>query len=420
MRGVRWGRGGRIAAASLSGLAAGLIGTGCAEGGPGTTWTGTVDTLAGGGVRVVSPAQGLWTPETAWRLQEDLRIGSLEGEGPQLLGEIGDVSVDADGRIYVLEQQAQEIRVFDAEGSWVRTIGRPGEGPGELNVPFGGEVFFGPDGRVVVNNSMNRRWEVFTVDGEFLTSTPHGSSYFGGNTVAGEDGALYKRDIVRPPGGGESSSVIVRLVVRGDSLIVTDTLEAPALPDGETVQVSLTTGSGGSISMRLPVPFVHQPGWSFSPAGHFWVEPGTGYRLVALDRDLDTLRVVERAYEPVPVSDAEMDEALERFTSGELAGSGADVDRSRIPDHHPAFARYLEDTERNLWVRRTLGNDRWAWDVFDRDGRYLGAVSTEVDLDRLNVQRITADAVYGVFRGELDEPYVVRLAIVKGGGETTP
>lgn len=406
----------RWRAAAVAGAAGvGWIAGACGGDAPGEDWAGRVDTLAGGGVRVASPAGGLWTPETAWRLEEDLRIGSLEGGGPDMLGAVGDVSVDGEGRIHVLEQQAHEIRVFGPDGSHLRTFGREGDGPGELNVPFGGEVLFGPQGRIWVNNAMNRRWELFSADGELLGSSPQRTSSFGASTVVGRDGAFYQRDQVRPEGGGDGRPVVMRREVRGDSLVTTDTLDAPGLPDGEVVDVSMSSGSGGSLSMRLPVPFVHQPGWSFDPTGHFWVEPGDGYRLVALSPEHDTLRIVERAYDPVRVTEAEIEEALEMFTTGPLAGSGTEAPRSRVPDHHPAFDRYRTDASGHLWVRRTLDADRRAWDVFDPDGRYLGEVSADVDLSALTVHAITDDAVYGVLRGELDEPYVVRLAIVRGG-----
>lgn len=410
--GPRRGRRGRVVvAASLA--AAGIFGA-CGGEAPHEAWGGRVDSLAGGGMRVVSPREGLWTPATAWRLREELQIGALEGDGPDVFGDVGDVTVDDQGRIYVLEQQANEVRVFGPDGTYLRTIGHEGQGPGELNVPFGGEVLVDSLARVWVNDSMNRRWELFSAEGEFLGSTVQQGTFFGGSTVLGRDGAFYQRDQVRANGGGEARSVVVRREIRGDSLVATDTLDAPALPDRESVEVSLSMGSGGRMSLSLPIPFVHQPGWTFDPAGYFWADPGDGYRLVALSPDRDTLRIVERAYEPVPVTADEITEALEQFTTGELAGSGADVDRSRIPDHHPAFDRWRTDPTGHLWVRRTLGSDRWAWDVFDPEGRYLGPIATDVDLGSLTVQEITADAVYGVLRGKLDEPRVVRLAIVKG------
>ena len=53
-----------------------------------------------------------------------------------------DLMLDAMGRVYVRGGQDAAIAVLDAEGGFVRTIGRKGEGPGEF-VAIGGMGFVG-------------------------------------------------------------------------------------------------------------------------------------------------------------------------------------------------------------------------------------------------------------------------------------
>lgn len=387
---------------------------GCAgERGASEAWNGTVDTLSGGGVRVVSPRQGLWTDETAWRLEEDLRIGSLDSEGPDLFGEIVDLAVDPAGRIYVLEEQAQELRVFGPDGTYVRTIGRQGQGPGEFNILVGGQVFVDASGRIWINNSFNRRWDVFSLEGELLASTPMTGGFSLAQGVMGSDGFLYEKNVVMTPDGSGSRPIAIRNRMQEDGLVPLDTADAPTLPEVERIQVSLEN-EGRNLRLEIPVPLVHQPSWEIDPGGYLWLEPGDGYRLVALTFELDTLRVVERVYDPVPVSEADVEKALEGFSTGPFASGGIKVERSRIPEHHPALDVFRTDPEGNLWVRRTLGDGRWAWEVFDPEGRFLGPIVTAADLDALTVHLITSDAVYGVLRDELDVPYVVRLRIMRG------
>src|SRR5512134_3205390 len=88
----------------------------CSESRGAATWSGSIDTLPSGTVVVTNPANGLWDSSTAWRVVEELRIGALEGEGPDLFGEVSALEADAEGRIYVLESQALELRVFDRAG----------------------------------------------------------------------------------------------------------------------------------------------------------------------------------------------------------------------------------------------------------------------------------------------------------------
>jgi hypothetical protein len=167
------------------------------------------------------------------------------------------------------------------------------------------------------------------------------------------------------------------------------------------------------MTMLLPVPFVHQPAWTFDRGGFFWADFADGYRLHAIEFDGDTLRIIERDYRPAPVSDQERDEAAGRFSGDALAGATVDFDESMMAGVHPPFERFLTDDVGNLWIKRALGDDRWAWEVFDPEGRYMGAVRTDTDLARLTVHQITGDAVYGVLRDDLDVPYVVRLGIQK-------
>ncbi|MEX2483986.1 MAG: 6-bladed beta-propeller, partial [Brumimicrobium sp.] len=52
-----------------------------------------------------------------------------------ILGRTAGIVVDNDGRVYVGDQHANTVHVFDSDGSYFRRIGRQGEGPGEfLNI----------------------------------------------------------------------------------------------------------------------------------------------------------------------------------------------------------------------------------------------------------------------------------------------
>lgn len=70
-------------------------------------------------------------------------------------------------RIYVVDSQDGEIRVFSESGHYERTIGRKGQGPGELNSPGGMDVF---GKKIYVADSFNQRIQVFDEDGGFLES----------------------------------------------------------------------------------------------------------------------------------------------------------------------------------------------------------------------------------------------------------
>ena len=88
--------------------------------------------------------QGMWSPGEEWTINEELRIGHVDGAPELQFGEIVSLDVDRAGRIYVLDQQAQEVRVFSPAGEYLRSVGQPGEGPGELSA-FAQAVFVAVD-----------------------------------------------------------------------------------------------------------------------------------------------------------------------------------------------------------------------------------------------------------------------------------
>lgn len=71
-----------------------------------------------------------------------------------------------EGRLYILESQRDEIFVLDNNGKYLYSIGRPGQGPGDLEYP---SDFFISKNRVYVLNSIPRRIEIFDLKGQYVS-----------------------------------------------------------------------------------------------------------------------------------------------------------------------------------------------------------------------------------------------------------
>jgi hypothetical protein len=56
---------------------------------------------------VSNPEQGIWAPGEEWVLEEELRIGAVEGDPDYLFGDVWGVTVDSHGRVFVLDFQEQ-------------------------------------------------------------------------------------------------------------------------------------------------------------------------------------------------------------------------------------------------------------------------------------------------------------------------
>ena len=72
------------------------------------------------------------------QFREVLSIGSRSGDEHTLFGRRILFGVDGAGNIFVNDFDRKQIQEFSPSGTFMRTIGRPGQGPGEfltLNTP---------------------------------------------------------------------------------------------------------------------------------------------------------------------------------------------------------------------------------------------------------------------------------------------
>lgn len=379
--------------------------TGCAES-RSNEWAGTIDTLATGQVVVHNPATPLWSDGEAWELVPELRIGTVDGDGPELFGEMAALAVDGAGRIYVLEGQAQEVRVFGADGAHVRTIGRQGGGPGEFAGAL--DVELGPDGNLWVADPRNNRASVFDTSGAYL----RGHAMPGGFVIIPWPGGFDRHgDYYYPVPLPSEEGFRLGLARFDRALEVEDTLTAPDDP----VEREYFDHRSGNSFARASVPFAGEFRWRLTPDGTLLGVLTGPYRMFELGPAGDTLRTITRAFDPLPVTDADIARARESMAW--FLEQGGEVDWSLVPSHKPAIENVFFDDEGNLWVWPVMpaGREGTALDVFGPDGRYLGRVTPPVPIAQRPYPVVRDGLMVAVTESELDVPFVVRLRIERPG-----
>lgn len=90
------------------------------------------------------------------------------GRGNTLFESPVGLATDREGRVYVVDQATDEIKVFDADGAYVRTFGGSGSGNGQLLQPT--DVDVAADGTVWVADRDNDRLVAFKPNGEPQTT----------------------------------------------------------------------------------------------------------------------------------------------------------------------------------------------------------------------------------------------------------
>ena len=372
--------------------------------GPADLWDGTIDTLPNGAIAVHNPIHGIWDSSTAWYVDEEVRIGTLEGSGPDLFGSISAIEVDEQGRIYVFENQAQELRVFDASGNHVRTIGREGGGPGEFKQGIG--LTWAPGGNLWVVDPGNVRISIFDTAGTYVSM----KRILGGYVMTPWPGGFDHMGVFYHYGLDLEAEVGGRFVmVRFDTLMnALDTLRIPRPPADRYFELR----SEGGFS-RAGIRYSATVTSRFDPLGYIWFSHTGDYRVYKRTIDGDTTLIVSRDYEPLPVTSAEIDSAiigLDWFTR-----QGGRVDRSRFPRVKPALTTIYIDDESRLWVvPYTAGDSRGRMlDVFESSGHYLGRVPLPFRISANPIPLFRNGCIYTVTTDEFGVPYVVRGRIVK-------
>jgi hypothetical protein len=391
-------------------------------GGEESRWAGAIKDSAGVTI-IANPAEGIWTEAERWTVEEDLRIGAVEADPEYQFGEIGigGITTDSRGRIFVLDAQAQHIKVFSPEGEYQQTIGGRGGGPGELQNAW--YVLMGPSDTLVVPDERAQRVNLYSPDGSnagsFRMPREEGLRW---TFRASSSGVVAEQIRPYPWVGDPGQTPMDVIVVRATDGTVTDTLME--FPSGRTL--SLGDPPAGR---RL---YYTEPAWDLTDDMQLLFGVNDEYRISLYSQAGQLQRTITKQHERWPVSDRDIEVIRDYFEARWIrAGVPAEAyprlhSRWHYGEFFPAFHTLVSGPAGTIWAQHALPpsemsetevfslnfHEEWAsrdWDVFDSDGRFLGVVT----LPRLFTPKLfRGDKIYGIWRDELEVQYVVRLRIL--------
>lgn len=411
----------RIAVALVFFLSMGTIS--CTGDSPEGVWAGSVQDSAG--IQVVhNPTEGLWGPEDGWTFAETLTIGADVGDPNYEFGKITGIQVGEDGRIFVLDQMAGEVRVFDREGNFLLNMGGKGEGPGEFSGGAAG-LFLMDGERLVIPDLGNQRISTMSLEGEFLGSVV--ATYSSGFPVRWDSDGRGNVVVQRRAMGFnedpelEAGDPLVRIGPDGseETLVV--------LPKAETVWME-----GAAARFRY---FATEPSWDLGPSGILRTAMTQNYRIDFRGADGTVSSVITKPSPPRPVTDSDRArfEELMRvaLVGADLSPSSVNrqIDNLSFGETFPAFNQIMEGPEGTTLVQkidalqnmerldlseemsRRLGSR--SWEAFDTEGRLLGTFDLPA---RFTPMVWESDAVYGRWLDDLDRSHVRKLGMTRGSG----
>ena len=363
-------------------------------------------------------------PDTFFTAQEAWRIGSLTDERTSF-GRVTHVALSPEGEILIADAQRAQVDLFAATGNWTRTIGRRGQGPGELSQIL--DVGFADDLIWVRNFNAGMEQHFYDRAGEFQTSwaaqTPTRRAIDSSPTSAGwlaTVAADVDPALVAPGAVIELQMQVWTLDDEGN--LANMVREFP----GSKIHLG-SRGEGTRGPVLQPEPFT-----TITPRGEIVHGSGAEYAFEVVSGDGQTRLTIRREVPVMPVTEAhrtEFEAAVNEVYRAVPDGTGSNAERDRVLARRPVvesvppLTSVIGTADGGFWALRSDRGDVvglakqsvWGnrfgpivlqWDRFSAEGAYEGSFELpEGFTPHVWLER----GVIGVQLDELDVPFVVRL-----------
>lgn len=318
-------------------------------------------------------AQGLVTVG----LTEVWRAGGEDDD--VFFGTLGAVRSDSQGRIYLLDSQLAEVHIYSPDGEYLSTVGREGDGPGEVRRP--GDMFITDDGTIHLLQGFPGRIVKLAPDG-----MPAGEATFSaGPDAAGQFAVL----IAGRTDGQDMILAGIRMSISG---AISQQTYFLARCDNEGLQKSALIEKQHEINYadfrmdEFDMDFV----WNrlaVGPEGKVYASPErNSYLINVYGADGGIERTITRDYESPPRT-----ERQKKVARQIIEAVGANYPRPpleiTIEDTEPVLGNLVVTDDGRVWTQTSIGNQETpegTWvvlDVFDKNGKFEKQVALQGDHD---------------------------------------
>ena len=318
----------------------------------------------------------------------------------------GHIAIGNNGNIFVGDFQLPTVSMFDENGSFIKTIGKEGRGPGEY-LGFGClEVL--EDGRLAIWAQRNSRVNYYSANGEPLSSQIIPAELYTKKVFEkGLNSKIYfKRNVFDPEKRERKNKIWVEYSEAGEPL---DTLYIPRKASADKLYYVLWTNSGDAH------PFIETNITALHPSGFLVTGYNSEYSIKRLYSDSSEIRY-QRIITKAKVNPEEASQ-WKKFNSG----YGVQND---IPDFKPYFKDIQIDADGRIWVWRyvdavqrndvytRLDNGWWeqpTFDVFLEKGEFYGTVKLPFNAKFMEAKGAN---VWAIHTNENGEETVVQYKLV--------
>lgn len=336
-------------------------------------WKGTIEEVDGVTI-VKNPIEPMYG-EDVFVLEEELTIGEADGPKEYMFSSLRYLTVDDRGYIYALDYKEKHVKVYDDNGKYLATMGKEGQGPGDIRGPHG--VCITPQNEVMVPDSWNNRLTFFSQEGQFIrsiTTTPFELL----ETKIDSKGNVIGREVVRDE---ENSRWELKKFDSGLNYLFS--LDSSPYPDLNKLN-----------------PFLPSLIWDIDKNDRIISGYPEKYGIKIFNPEGTLIKKIQKDYEPLEIAE----EQLER-----LKDIPPQI-KLDVPQHHAAYWSFFVDDECRIFVftwEKVPGEDKRYFDVFDSEGKYIAKIPL-----MQGTQVIKRNKLYAIEEDEIGYHVIKRYRVI--------
>lgn len=325
----------------------------CSKRAEDTGWSASIEIVDG--IKVVTNPEEPKFGVFVFELEEDLAIGDPNDEDYFFHSRLT-LNVDEDGNFYVCDSGNKRIQKYDKSGTYVRSIGRQGRGPGEYMSPS--RIFLDDVGNLCVSDF--RSFLYYDKDGIFQKKITLKNSY--SRIIASPNGTFFGSTQARGQieGGAKTTLVLV-----GEN--------------GEPIQTIAEYSVSYSNSLKTLVLhwYTNFIAHAFRTPDAFYYGFSNEYKVIVANKDGSTNFIFLKDEPPKSIS---LEEKELTKKDGLIAVMGPGLNEKEkatvFPNHQPYFRTFFSDDTGRLYVIRFKSilerhEQNISVDIFSREGIYL-------------------------------------------------
>ncbi|MGD0781395.1 MAG: 6-bladed beta-propeller [Candidatus Aminicenantales bacterium] len=317
-------------------------------------------------------------------LKNDLILGQDQDDPNTSFSRVNYFAIDEQGKIFVMDQKEFRVKIFAPSGTFIKSFGRRGQGPGEFQSP--GVIRFAPDGNLIIQELVNRRLQYFTAEGKWLKAISYPTLYLG--DFQGDSRGFFYATIV--------------------------TLDAPPMKfelmkfDAGLHPIKSITSIEWPQKSRI-VPF-SLPSLYFDVNRHdelIWAN-SMKYGIHVIDANGKPVREIYRESPPLEVTPNAKNRFLHEVEELDKK-SPIEFPKStyEFPKYFPAMQALFVDDQNRIYARifETNKTGDILYDVFDENGIFIARFSLPENEEATVIKK---NRLYAIIRDQIKGEYILK------------